>query len=932
MKPNTEMTHTRSRSQGRRHREPFFGKRHIVLAVVLLASLAASAPAQSEGSGEPHHTIFPVHTRVIAGNGLDSCNQYSVEVNGESYHCPDGPLTGFNIVSLKRAPGMDAAGWPTLDLYEYKTIRTDGGGDHPLKPVADYLDILLDDSKSPKKLVIIVSTLGRDGGPLWDIAPELEKFGATKEFESIGYPDFTFSFIGIKNAKIGEGYQVGGDGIFKGNTSSWCLNGYLATDSSGNYAFFQPDYVQFQLTPGSGEIKISSHDYPTSGSNGIRVRVVDRANPERVHSDSVYAVGGLPADLGQNGEFDLYLVVSVGHPFNSSGSEARASDALKLARLGGTYELYANASANDTYCLVGAASPGGGLPPYRAAETGSLEPGNLIGPLRGVLGREHRGNFFSPVASASQQTNFDFYSILAQKPIFFLVPSNAAEQRGFDDIGRLLCNGCNPRDGYWNTNINIDAWKSTLEGTGNTDEYSDPKVNCSDSPQAPYCVVRHQLLKEFTYVGNIRNFNINISNLWNLQQSNNIYSLLTTGDKIQRELKANAKAPTSGIAENLLKYVLLGGTKLPGVGPVFGVAYTAFSFGQSLANNAAGDSEVADVSSTVADLETQAKTSFEAQYAAVGTMFRFIYQDWGKIEALGSALNDTRNVSWAWNGAVTTAEILTRMNLATEASYYRSILPTLYALGQLDDLTSPDPANAYHNGYEGYPYPNCYPTHPFGGFDPVQYVSSREIDNLDRWHVEPLGLIMNGGGRTCYSKPPATGDNPYKTLSPTILHKIFGDRDSDLKVYQPDFYRHWEFPRVECDRRGSGTSMGSYGNSTGCIWKKAAFSTAASESAVSAASPVNAPPEVFKSAVSAPSSTESSQIEAEAVTFPEEAASSLSYSWQVLGGNAEILDGDTATPTIYFTSGPGSYVVRVTMADAAGNSWQSETTVVYEEQ
>jgi len=111
--------------------------------------------------------------------------------------------------------------------------------------------------------------------------------------------------------------------------------------------------------------------------------------------------------------------VSVGHPFNSSGSEARASDALKLARLGGTYELYANASANDTYWLVGAASPGGGLPPYRAAETGSLEPGNLIGPLRGVLGREHRGNFFSPVASASQQTNFDFYSILAQKPIFF---------------------------------------------------------------------------------------------------------------------------------------------------------------------------------------------------------------------------------------------------------------------------------------------------------------------------------------------------------------------------------------------------------------------------------------------------------------------------------------------------------------------------------
>jgi hypothetical protein len=199
MKPNTIITRGGSRSLGRRHQEPFFGKRHIALAVGLIALLAA--PSQSEGSDEPYHVIFPVHTRVIAGNGLDSCNQYSVEVNGKSYHCQDGPLTGFNIVSFKRAPGMDAAGWPTLDLYEYKTIRIDGGGDRLLKPVADYLDTLLDDSKSPEKLLIIVSTLGRVGGPLWDIAPELEKFGATKEFESIDNPDFTFSFIPSKQVK-----------------------------------------------------------------------------------------------------------------------------------------------------------------------------------------------------------------------------------------------------------------------------------------------------------------------------------------------------------------------------------------------------------------------------------------------------------------------------------------------------------------------------------------------------------------------------------------------------------------------------------------------------------------------------------------------------------------------------------------------------------
>jgi hypothetical protein len=943
MKPNTITTYTRSRSQGRRHREPTFGKTHIALAVALLASLAASAQAQSEGSDEPHHVILPVRTRVIGADPKGSCNQYSVEVNGNSYHCTDGLLSGFNIVSFNRVPVTDADGWPTLKLYDYKTIHTDAGA---LKPVKDYLDLLLDNSKAPKDLLIIVSSLGRDGGPLWDIAPELEKFGATKEFESIGYPDFTFSFVGIKNAKIGEGYQVGGDGIFKGNMSSWSLNGYLATDSSGKYAFFQPDYVQFGLDPARGKITIGAEEYTTPGSNGIRVRVVDRANPENMYSDNVYAVGGLPEDLGQKGEGELYLIVSVGDPFSTSASDARARDALKLARLGGTYELYANARAGDTYCLVGAASPAGGLPRYSAAEEGSLEGDDLTGPFRGALGRGRRGNFFSPVASASQQTNFDFYSILAQKPIPFPhpAPGNDAEQQAFDCIGERLivdrnydctggklklCQACNPRDGYWNTSVDIDAWKSTLESL-DTDPFN-PSVDCDDPPgeaktKTAYCVVRGQLLMEFTYVGNIRKFNANISELWGKLQSQKIFSLLTIGQEIQKELDANAKKPTSGIVENLLNYVLLAGTYIPEVGRAFGVAYAAFSFGETLANNDVGDSLVSDVNSTVAGLEEQAVDSFNAQEATVGTMFRFIYQDWGKIEALGVALN--AGGDWAWNGDTTTGQILERMKYATRASYYRSILPTLYALGQLDDVTSPDPANAYHNGYEpDYPHPYCYPTHPFKEFDTVQYVSSRAVDDLKRWHVEPIGLIDQGGGKTCHTDPSATGDHPYKSLSPTILKKIF----TDVKVYQPDFYRHWEFPRVKCDRRGNSLDIDDFSYSTGCKWKTAAFSTEASESAVSAASRVNSSPQ-FKSAVSAPSSTNSSQIEAEAVTFPEEAASSLSYSWQVLGGNAEILDGDTATPTIYFISGPGSYVVRVTMADAAGNSWQSETTVHYQEQ
>ena len=142
MKPNTEMKRVGARSQARMHRNRIFGKRHIVLAMALLASFGASAPAQTgDGTREPYHVMFPVQTRVIADGGGKSSNQYSVIVNGVPSTCPDGSLSGFNIVSFYRKPGTDGQGRPTLVQYDYACIHTDSG----LEPVKQYLDKLLDD-------------------------------------------------------------------------------------------------------------------------------------------------------------------------------------------------------------------------------------------------------------------------------------------------------------------------------------------------------------------------------------------------------------------------------------------------------------------------------------------------------------------------------------------------------------------------------------------------------------------------------------------------------------------------------------------------------------------------------------------------------------------------------------------------------------------
>jgi hypothetical protein len=595
MKPTTKMTSVSSRSRARMHREPLFRKSHIALAVALLAWLAASAPAQTGGgTREPEHVIFPVRTRVVVNGG--------------------------------RA-----------------TVHTDTG--EGLQPVKSYLDALLNAPDAPKDLLVIVSTLGQVGGPTSEIAPELEKLGATTEFESIAYPEFAFSLIGIKGSRKGQAYQVGGDGVFKSPKDSWSLNGYFATDSQRKYAFLPPDYVQFQMTPGKGTITVGDREYPASSGpkDGIHVLALNRATLETM-SDDVYPLSNLPQI--PNDESRLYFITTVGNPFSSPPIKAQNEWAFNvIEKLGGTYELVADAGSSDKYSLVGAVDPSStsptgqpliGLQPYTAAESGSLLQGDPKpdGQIWGVLQRQRRGNFFSPIASdLYPNNNLDFYSILAKAPELFPLPlrDNPAQQKAFTDIGEKLCgNGCNPRNGYWNTNIEIPSWEATL-ATLNKDPDTNLDCQAADST-SPYCIIWRQLFDELTYVANIRKFETNVSDLWGKQQSNNILALLKTSQTIETELlKDERKTQASkGLVDIILKTLNLGGSVGPGpVGALVSVAGAVLSFSANLANNNAGDSEVIGVVETVEKLEDQAQVSFDAQLRELGTMFRFIYQDSG---------------------------------------------------------------------------------------------------------------------------------------------------------------------------------------------------------------------------------------------------------------------------------------------------------------
>jgi hypothetical protein len=110
---------------------------------------------------------------------------------------------------------------------------------------------------------------------------------------------------------------------------------------------------------------------------------------------------------------------------------------------------------------------------------------------------------------------------------------------------------------------------------------------------------------------------------------------------------------------------------IPDIGSLFGIADTAFNFGTSLTTAPNGTPAVS-LTTTVSQLQQQAAKQVTGQVTTTGTQFDFIYQDWGEISALGSALAQAQPGSpWFWDTSAA-GRILQGMAPAIEESYYQS--------------------------------------------------------------------------------------------------------------------------------------------------------------------------------------------------------------------------------------------------------------------
>ncbi len=757
---------------------------------VLQGAGASASPTILVAVG-PGHTLAPAQTRVLNGD------HYDIVVDGVHYAGPAPfSMPGFNIVALRR---------DDLQLVDHFTSPGNEGS------IKDYLDGLL--AKQGADVLVIIATNDSAGFRVSDIAPELKKFGANNDFD--GAPDFPFSFIGIKGTNSGQAYQVGRLG-----QASLSLDGYFAPDSSSNYAFIQTDYASFEVNPSKslnapstvtiGNRVIASSQPNACPGGGFLLAIVDRASLEATFSQSYCTLADTPEHsitqqqaLAQKltqeqqggARQDMIFLVSFGQAHN--GASPDAADFARLAQMigyiGGTYEAVYAMNAGDTYSLVTSSTSA-----FAAGEAGSqISSSEASGVLKGELGRGRLGNWYAPITSTTGVGNLGLYQILSQPAEAFPIPAagDAGQRQAYSYISQKLCGaGCNNiRAAYEDTSIDIDQLTSTLAVLPDP---QNPNIDCDHTTLVTgFCAVRAQLLSEFRYASNLRHFNDNVSELWDSQQSNISLILNKVTTKVNESVKPPPESNVTSIVENVVGTLLSVASAVSGpAAPIFGVINAAFSFGTNLANTLDGNSTVLDVNVPAANVAIQAADSFAKQKVAFGVMMDSVYEDFGRLEALGTALGNPDDPNWRWNGETTTGQLLQGFDTVTEISDYRSLLPTVWTV-RVWNAQSSAPSkpwdytyNAVFNGEHSI-FPGNTPALDF-----ISEPSPRVDPKTAKFEPDILTIALPGelpfGPGTTYHVPQAE-----------IPNHLYGVRG--LGVWKSDVFRHWRIPKLYCTTPGA---------------------------------------------------------------------------------------------------------------------------------
>lgn len=753
-----------------------------------------------------------------------------------------GATGGFHIVAISRRQDRNNLEGATLI---FDTIFKDS---------ASVNTALKNLKTSNPGAMILVNALGNYGFGLGEVADQLIEYGSDEENQ--GLPTIDLVLVGIGGSRQGSASLQRG-------YSSLPVNGYLALDNNSNYTLIKTDFLRYDLAL-NGDITIGGTKYPFAAAQGacqgpgsFHLMVTSRENPSDVRWNSKYCTAGAQSEidsfvndlnfLTSNGTNESLLVflASNGNPMPANWSFGTNGDARfvglrqTIHNLGGLGETIMYLTPTDTYSLVGTGAPPSVAleRPLRAREASSVypevSPGKRpSGELHGILARGGRGNWYSPLnADLSGIANLGFYEILALPTADFPGITTAGQIAAYQTINTSLCSlpDCNVRDSYDNLNVDFNILELNLKSL------TDGGKNCDvagSGASTDFCSVRQQLLTEFTHVNNVRALYGNLSTLWSASGTTNILSILSAASDVQNEINANPAAPAQSLVSPLVNFFLGLGSYLPEIGPIFGIADVAFNLGTSLTTDDTG-SKTFDLTTTVGAMEQQAIDHFTAQANTTGTLFELVFQDWAKLNALGTALatQTSRTSPWYWD-TTTTGRLLNQMTVGVRQAAYQSLMPAVFSVANYVPNSPSGLSGAANWGNTPlYQQPTsyvvgvsrpcaCVPTsRPFSSFVPFTYPSDAGNPSANNSQTQTL-MGMGAWLAVARQDSPSSGgsdDFQYTAPTATLMGKLFGPVwNGGLGLYRPVFYERWAFPRLACTTAFNGEAYG------GCYWDSGA--------------------------------------------------------------------------------------------------------------
>lgn len=807
------------------------------LAAISLLTISASAQSPPPPPAGPPRNVVPVSFDPKTGDITIGATTYA------------GQNPGFHIVAIDREPSRSTPQQPKV-IFSNNYF---GYNDHT-RIISD-LEALL---QSNPNAMIMANAVGGYGFYLWTVGFEFVKFGSTIEVGAIN--EVPFAFVGI-------GGQSPGTAALERWSSTRGVKGYLAADSSGNYAFIQTDFVRYDIST-NGDISVAGKTYTVKdsfmvgcdGNDVFHFVIVDREDPTISYGNNSYCTSKSDVEIQRlwgdintltgnvTDESRLVLIGTSGNPipknwsFGATGDKRFAPLAQAVRKLGGYWETVSYLSPADTFALIGAAPPpvGTSNASRRAREASSVYPAMKIGQpttgqLHGVLSRSGRGNWYSPLnASVFSPTddgapNFGLYDILAT-PTYTPYPTwtDAPSIAAFNRLGQLYCGSpCNIREKYLDLNTpaeNIgNALSTALDQNG---------VACGNPNADPtFCAVRAKLLDEVKKIGVIQSLYKNMNQLWLATGEIGISSQLGAFNTVKETLPVIPTAPSQSLVGPLVNLFLGLGGMIPEVGPLFGLADIAFNFGTSLTADEAGQKTI-DLKPTFAQMQDDTIKSFIAQGSTTSTLFSLMIQDYGMTQALGQALTGAGTDSpWYWNQGDET-KILQVLAPAISQAAYQVLMPGAYAIGKYVPWTQG--CAGYWNtlpvanqpcGYaviDGRPSPGIATARPFNLPNYVPYTYPSDTSNPYQKDYRTATIISDSAwlGISALNTPVVQPNDGYLYSPPdsTLLTKLFKPvSEGGLGVYRPAFFNDWAFPQITCNNSFDGG-----GDVGGCFWTAAA--------------------------------------------------------------------------------------------------------------